>query len=176
MSISPCRKAFTKLQHFFCMPPPPFHPRSWTTLLARAGDPRPLQICFLTHLGHNLRLEESRWCVRAATFGGSSKCACLNGQPTLRHGSPAGYYAPEPRLNSQQGISLRIWSISDPEPAIDSLWKFIKLVISGTVQCKTISDSPPLSWFISTEGALRLPMTYDNHPIQPTQSHPSIHL
>ena len=30
-------------------------------------------------------------------------------------------------------------------------------------------------WTItSTEGALRLPTTYDNHPIHPTQSHPHI--
>ena len=39
--------------------------------------------------------------------------------------------------------------------------------------CDFVSIAIKYNLVISTEGALRLPMTYDNHPSNPTQSHPS---
>ena len=136
----------------------------------------PLQIALLTHLGQNwgLRKADGVYVPRPLVARRNVRAS------TDSQRSATGHRQAITRLSHDWTASRASLFGSDQFPIqnllLMALWKFIKLVISGTVQCKTISDSTPLSWFISTEGALRLPMTYDNHPIQPTQSYTSIHI
>ena len=65
---------------------------------------------------------------------------------------------------------------SQPTCPVSMVGLSVETHVERTVVPSPTPPTSPLGFLISTEGVLSGPMTYDNHPIHPPQSHPHIRL